>query len=169
MKLYAALFCMFLVTLSTAYADGQTTIKGDTSQNTVVAIAVGSKDHTTLVTALKAGDRVDVLGNQGPFTVFAPTNAAFAKLPPGTVENLLKPASLVSLQDVLEYHVFVGVLQVKDLRDGQKLNMVNGKDVVVHLKGGQVTIGTAKVLGTVRGSNGIVHVIDGVLLPPADQ
>lgn len=152
---------------SSSFADsGQANIKDDKSQKNVVQIAVDSKDHTTLVAALKAGDRVDALANVGPFTVFAPTNAAFDKLPKGTVENLLKPENKEALINVLEYHVYVGVIEVKSMKDGQVLNQVNGDDVKIAVKGGKTTVNGANIVASVRASNGIVHVLDAVLLPP---
>ena len=104
---------------------GQSTVQDDESQKNVVGIAVGSKDHTTLVAAVQAAELVDVLSNAGPFTVYAPVNAAFDALPAGTVEGLLKPEKKGDLQDILQYHVFVGVLKPEMVRDGQSLNMVN--------------------------------------------
>lgn len=146
---------------------GQSTVQDDQSQKNVVGIAVGSADHTTLVTAVKAAELVDVLSNAGPFTVFAPTNAAFAALPAGTVEGLLKPEKKGDLQDVLQYHVFVGVLKTEQLRDGQSIGMVNGGNAKISVKDGKVMINDATVVASVPASNGIVHVIDKVILPPA--
>ena len=135
------------------------------SQKNVVGIAVGSADHSTLVTAVTAAELVDALSNAGPFTVFAPTNAAFAALPAGTVEGLLKPEKKADLQTVLQYHVFVGVLKAEQLRDGQSIGMVDGGNVKVTMKDGKVMINDATIIGSVPASNGIVHVIDKVLLP----
>lgn len=129
-------------------------------------VAVGSADHTTLVTALKTAEYVDVLSNAGPFTVFAPVNAAFDKLPAGTVEGLLKPESRDALRNILEYHVSVGVYKLENLQDGQKINQVNLDDIVIGVKDGKYTINGAAVIGSVPASNGIIHVIDAVLLPP---
>jgi uncharacterized surface protein with fasciclin (FAS1) repeats len=133
---------------------------------TVVDIAVGSKDHTTLVTALKAADYVRSLTNAGPFTVFAPTNDAFAKLPAGTVEGLLKPESQEALQNILKYHVAVSVYEVRMMKEGMKLGVANGGNVVFHVKDGQTYVNDARIVASVRAGNGIVHVVDGVLLPP---
>lgn len=133
----------------------------------IVSIAGGSKDHTTLVTALKAADYVDSVSNPGPLTVFAPTNAAFAKLPAGTVEGLLKPEKQADLKNILKYHVTVSTYATKDFHDGQVLSMANGAKTTLHVKDGQVTINDAKIVASIPASNGIVHVIDGVLLPPA--
>ncbi len=145
---------------------GQSTVQDDVSQKDVVHVALGSADHTTLVTALKAASLVDVLSNAGPFTVFAPTNAAFDKLPAGTVESLLKPESKEALSNVLEYHVSVGVYKLENLQDGQKINQVNLDNVVIGVKDGKYTINGANIVATVPASNGVVYVIDAVLLPP---
>lgn len=146
---------------------GQASVKDDDSAKDVVRIAVGSADHTTLVAALKAAEYVDVLANAGPFTVFAPTNAAFDKLPAGTVEGLLKPESKDALRNILEYHVSVGVYKLENLQNGQKINQVNLDNVVIEVKDGKYTVNGVNILGTAPASNGIVYVIDGVLLPPA--
>lgn len=148
---------------------GQSAVKDDESQKDVVRVAVGSADHTTLVTALKTAEYVDVLSNAGPFTVFAPTNAAFNLLPAGTVEGLLKPESKDALRNILEYHVSVGVYKMEYLKDGQKINQVNLDDVVIGVKDGKYTVNGANIVGTVPASNGIVYVIDAVLLPPAKK
>ena len=134
---------------------------------TVVDIAVGSADHTTLVAALKAADYVRSLQNAGPFTVFAPTNAAFAKLPKGTVEGLVKPESKEALQNILKYHVAVSVYETRFMKEGMKLGVANGSNVVFHVKDGKTYVNDALILGSARAGNGIVHVIDGVLLPAA--
>jgi uncharacterized surface protein with fasciclin (FAS1) repeats len=145
---------------------GQSGVKDDVSQNDIVKVAVGSKDHTTLVAAVQAANYVDVLANAGPFTVFAPTNAAFEKLPEGTVEGLLKPEAIDDLANILEYHVYVGVIKTENMKDGQKLNQVNLKDVDITIKDGEYYVNGTKILATVQASNGVVYVIDDVLLPP---
>jgi uncharacterized surface protein with fasciclin (FAS1) repeats len=145
---------------------GQSAVKDDTSEPDVVRVAVGSPDHTTLVAALKAAEYVDALSNAGPFTVFAPTDAAFAKLPAGTVENLVKPENKVTLQNILEYHVYVGAIREDYVQDGMTLNQVNLDNVTLNKKDGKITVNGANVLGIVKASNGIVYVIDAVLLPP---
>jgi uncharacterized surface protein with fasciclin (FAS1) repeats len=147
---------------------GQSTVQDDQSAKNVVQIAVGSKDHTTLVTAVKAGELVDALSNAGPFTVFAPTNAAFDKLPAGTVEGLLKHEKKDALVDILQYHVSVGVFREDMLQDGQSIGQVNGSNITISKKDGKIVVnGTANVIATIPASNGIVYVIDAVLLPPA--
>lgn len=148
-------------------AQGQAAVADNESQKDIVKVAVGSPAHTTLVTAVKAADLVDVLANTGPFTVFAPTNDAFNKLPAGTVTNLLKPASKETLRDILQYHVAVAVYRPEMLKDGMTLNMANGDNVKITVRDGRITLnGVATVVGTVPAANGIVHVVDGVLTPP---
>ena len=145
---------------------GQSAVQDNESAKNIVQVASGSKDHTTLVAAVKAAELVDVLSNAGPFTVFAPTNDAFSKLPAGTVEGLLVPEKKEALQDILQYHVVVGVLQADALQDGQTIGMVNGGNVTVTKKDGKTMLnGTATIIASIPTSNGIIHVIDGVLLP----
>ena len=149
---------------------GQSGVKDDVSQKNVVQIAIGSKDHTTLVAAVKAADLVDVLSNTGPFTVFAPTNAAFDKLPAGTVDGLLKPEKKEALTDILQYHVSVGVFKEATMTDGQVIGQVNGDNITISKKDGKTIVnGTATVVAAIPASNGIVYVVDGVLLPPAKK
>ncbi len=138
----------------------------DATPKDVVDVAVGSKDHGTLVAALKAADYVSSLKNPGPFTVFAPTNAAFEKLPKGTVEGLLAPAKKFELEKVLQYHVTVSTYRAHELPAG-KLGMANGKNTEIVVKDGVTTVNGANILASIKVSNGIVHVIDQVLLPPA--
>lgn len=145
---------------------GQSGVKDDVSNPNVVQVAVGSKDHTTLVTAVKAAELVDVLSNAGPFTVFAPTNAAFDKLPAGTVEGLLTPEKKDALIDILQYHVSVGGYTFESLKDGQTLGQVNGGNIKIAIVDGKPVInGKAHIIATVKASNGIIHIIDEVLLP----
>lgn len=147
-------------------AAGQSAVKDEFSQPNVVQVAVGSPDHSTLVTAVTKAELVDALSNVGPFTVFAPTNAAFDALPAGTVENLLKPESKKDLVNILEYHVYVGVIRESYINDGMTLNQVNSKNVILgKSEDGVITVNGAKILGSVEASNGIVYVIDKVLLP----
>ncbi|GJD40778.1 fasciclin domain-containing protein [Methylobacterium bullatum] len=144
----------------------------------IVENAVNSKDHTTLVAAVKAAGLVDTLAGPGPFTVFAPTNAAFAKLPAGTVETLVKPENKATLTAILTYHVVPGTLTAKDLmkiaKDGGgegQIKTVQGTPLVVQTKGKAVYLtdtkgNTAKVtIANVMQSNGVIHVINGVLQP----
>lgn len=134
--------------------------------NTVVDIAIGSADHTTLVTAVAAAGLVETLNGTGPFTVFAPTNAAFDALPAGTVETLLKPESKDQLTGILTYHVVAGNVMAADLSDGQVVTTLNGQDLTVTIKDGVVMINGATVIAAdLEGTNGVVHVIDSVLMP----
>lgn len=148
-----------------APAVGQANVEDNESQKDVVKIAVGSKDHTTLVAALQAADLVNALSNAGPFTVFAPTNGAFDKLPKGTVDDLLKPANVDKLRGILQHHVTTSVYDVADLTDGMTLSMADGGSVTVKKSGTDVTIDGARIIASVRGSNGMVHVVDGVIVP----
>ena len=132
----------------------------------IVENAAGSSDHTTLVAAVKAAGLVETLSGTGPFTVFAPTNEAFDKLPKGTVENLLKPEMKADLAAVLTFHVVSGALKAADLKDGQKLKTVQGQELTVSVKEGKVMIDGANVtIADAVSSNGVTHVIDAVLLP----
>lgn len=145
---------------------GQSAVKDDESAKDVVKVAVGSKDHTTLVAAVKQAGLVDVLSNAGPFTVFAPTNSAFEKVPKETLDNLMKDENKEQLKDILEYHVYVGGLNAAYMTDGQTLNQVNGGNVTITKKEGVLQVNGVNIIATVPASNGIVYVIDGVLLPP---
>lgn len=151
---------------SASMSGGIASVEDDASKRNVVQVAVSSPDHTTLVAAVKAAGLVDALSNPGPFTVFAPTNAAFDKLPAGTVESLLKPENKTTLTDILEYHTYVGVIRTDQMRDGQRLNQVNLKNITISVQDGKVKVnGKANIVASVPASNGIVHVIDEVLLP----
>jgi len=153
---------------ATAPAGGQENVKDDISQKDVVKVAISSPDHTTLVAALKQADLVTSLSNAGPFTVFAPTNEAFKKLPAGTVDGLMKDANKDKLVDVLQYHVFVSSLQPDFFKDGQTLNMVNGSDLKVSVNNGNVTLNDkAHIVSAIPASNGMIYIIDEVLLPPS--
>ena len=144
----------------------------------IVQNAVNSKDHTTLVAAVRAAGLVDTLQSPGPFTVFAPTNEAFAKLPAGTVDTLLKPENKKTLTNVLTYHVVAGRMTAKDLMEKVKagggkaeLTTVEGAKLTVAEKDGKLWITDAKgghaqvTIGNVMQSNGVIHVIDTVMLP----
>jgi uncharacterized surface protein with fasciclin (FAS1) repeats len=149
---------------TTAAAD--TTVAAPATPATVVDIAVGSADHTTLVAAVTAAGLVETLSGAGPFTVFAPTNAAFAKLPAGTVESLLTPEKKADLTGILTYHVVAGSVKAADLKDGQMVKTVNGKELKVTIKDGVVMIDGAVVTAAdLVAGNGVVHVIDAVVLP----
>jgi uncharacterized surface protein with fasciclin (FAS1) repeats len=137
----------------------------------IVENAVNSKDHTTLVAAVKAAGLVETLEGKGPFTVFAPTNAAFGKLPAGTVDNLVKPENKPTLTKILTYHVVAGKLEASDLTDGKMLKTVEGEQLTVKKADGKTWIMDAKgdtaaiTISNVNQSNGVIHVIDTVLLP----
>ncbi len=146
---------------------GQENVNDTVSQKDVVKVAVGSKDHTTLVAALKQADLVTALSNAGPFTVFAPTNEAFNALPQGTVTDLMKPEKKEDLQNILQYHVTLSALKAESFQDGQTLGMVNGDNVTVSVKDGKVTLNNnVHIIASISASNGMVHVVDGILLPP---
>ncbi len=147
---------------------GQSGVQDDVSAKNIVGIAAGSADHTTLVAAVKAAEYLDVLSNAGPFTVFAPVNAGFDKLPAGTVETLLKPENKDALRNILEYHVAVAVFKPGAFKDGQKLGMVNGDMITISVKDGKVIInGNSEIVASIPATNGIIHVVTEVLLPPA--
>lgn len=146
---------------------GQAFIKDDESKPTVLDIAIGSKDHTTLVAAIQAAQLENVLVNAGPLMVFAPTNEAFAALPEGTVENLLKPENKKALANILKYHVTPGNYSKDFLKKFKKLGQANNDYVKIEVVDGEPLIGGAKIIASVRAGNGIVHIIDKVLLPPA--
>lgn len=153
-------------TNTTTPQTGQSGVQDDVSQKDVVKIAIGSPDHTTLVQALQAANLVDALSNAGPFTVFAPTNDAFGKLPAGTVEGLLKPEKLNDLQNILQYHVTVSTYAAENLKDGQVLGMVNGDNATIKIVDGKPQVNGANIVASVKASNGIVHIVDAVMLPP---
>jgi len=144
---------------------GQEGVKDDVSNPNIVQVASGSKDHTTLVAAVKAAGLVTSLSNAGPFTVFAPTNAAFDKLPAGTVEGLLKPEKKGDLENILGYHTYVGNLKVEYMQDGQEYDMVYGGKVKITKEGDKTFVNGSEILATIPTSNGIIHVIGDVLLP----
>lgn len=148
-----------------APAQGQAAVVDETSQKNVVQIAIGSKDHSTLVKAVQAAGLVDVLANPGPFTVFAPVNTAFDKLPAGVLDGLLQPEKKEALADILQHHVFVGIIKEADLTDGRVLNQVDLNDVIIHRKGEKVFVDEALILATVPAANGIIYIVDSVILP----
>jgi uncharacterized surface protein with fasciclin (FAS1) repeats len=132
---------------------------------TLVEIAAGSPDHTTLVAAVKAAGLADTLGGPGPFTLFAPTNAAFDQLPAGTVASLLQPGNKDKLIAILTYHVVPARVLAADVRTGEAPT-VNGKMLALRADGMGVTVNGAKVVAAdLTGSNGVIHVVDTVLLP----
>lgn len=150
---------------ATTESVGQSGVVDETSSPNIVQTAVSSKDHSTLVTAVKAAGLVDALSNAGPFTVFAPTNAAFDKLPAGTVEGLLKPEKKEDLKTILEYHTYVGVLKTDYMQDGQEFEMVTPQKVKITKKDGKTFVNGSEIVASIETSNGIIHVIGDVLLP----
>ena len=146
-------------------AKGQSTVQDDESEKNILHIALGSKDHTTLVAGVKATNMEDVLTNAGPLTVFAPNNAAFDKLPEGTLENLLKEDNLPTLAKIIKGHAHPGTMAVDKMRDGMRVFVASGDNLVISHVDGKPTINGANILGTVKASNGLVHVIDKVLVP----
>lgn len=148
---------------------GQAFIEDDGSTPNCLQIAIGSPDHKTLVAAVQAAEVENALVNVGPLTVFAPTDAAFAALPEGTVENLVKPENKATLADILKYHVTPGNLNTKILTKLKKLGQANNQYVQIEIIDGKPVIGGANIIASVKAGNGIVHVIDKVLLPPAKE
>ena len=149
----------------------KTVMVGGAASKNIIQNAVNSKDHTTLVAAVKAAGLVETLEGKGPFTVFAPTNAAFGKLPAGTVDTLVKPENKPTLTKILTYHVVPGRLEASSLTDGKKLKTVEGEELTVKKSGGSVTIVDAKggastvTIPNVNQANGVIHVVDAVLMP----
>jgi uncharacterized surface protein with fasciclin (FAS1) repeats len=179
--LLAAAAAVGTVELQPAMAEKSVTVGGAPMYPTknIIENAVNSKDHTTLVAAVKAAGLVETLSGKGPFTVFAPTNAAFEKLPKGTVENLLKPENKEQLKQILTYHVIGGkaptssaiTQMTKDDNNAHPVKMVSGDQLTTMLDGGKLKIkdesgNVATVtIPDVKQSNGVIHVIDTVLLP----
>lgn len=174
MKLIKSILLLFVAGFMTVSATAQ-----EAKAKDIVDVAAGSKDHTTLVAAVGAADLVATLKGAGPFTVFAPTNAAFAKLPAGTVDNLLKPENKATLAGILTYHVVAGNLDAKAVMAAIKKSK-NGKVVLTTVAGGKLTVsvvagkvtltdekgGKATVTATdLKGTNGVIHVIDTVVMP----
>lgn len=151
-----------------AKADKPAAPKAD-SEKTVLDVALGSPDHTTLVAAVVAAGKADALGSPGGiYTVFAPTNAAFDALPPGTVDTLLKPENKGDLQKIIQHHAAVPIVNTKDMKDGQTMGMADGTKVTLHVAAdGSVMVDDAHVVASVQAVNGVVHIVDKVLLPPA--
>ncbi len=158
-------FCASLLGAGTAtaghHSDGEMKKKPN-----IVEVAAGNDDFSTLVAAVQAAGLVDVLSGEGPFTVFAPTNAAFAKLPAGTVESLLEPANKQQLVDILTYHVVAGKVYAKDVVELTEATTVNGADISIKVTDAGVQINDATVVTTdIKASNGVIHVIDTVIIP----
>jgi uncharacterized surface protein with fasciclin (FAS1) repeats len=155
----AALLALTLTTPTLQAAD-QPAATGD-----IVVVASNAGSFKTLVAAVKAAGLVETLQSKGPFTVFAPTDAAFAKLPPGTVEDLLKPENKAKLVAILTYHVVLDKVMAADVKT-MMAKTVNGKELNIKVDDGKVTVNNANVIKTdVAASNGVIHVIDAVLIP----
>jgi len=153
------------VTNEAAAKQGQAFIQNDESEPTVLHIAIGSPDHTTLVAAVQAANLENALVNAGPLMVFAPSNAAFDALPAGTVEELLKPENKDQLALILKHHVTPGNYSKEFLKKFKKVGQADGTDATVEVKGDDVYVGGAKILASIPAGNGIVHVVDKVILP----
>ncbi|MDH5475306.1 MAG: fasciclin domain-containing protein [Cyclobacteriaceae bacterium] len=151
---------------------GQASVVDDVSAANILQVAIGSPDHTTLVAAVQAAHIEHVLVNAGPLTVFAPNNAAFAKLPEGTVENLVKPENIATLTTILTRHAAPGSYNIeglkKEARKGRKLYMATGDYLEVTTEGDDVFVGGAKVIASIQTSNGIVNVVEDVILPKSE-
>ncbi|HVN17359.1 MAG TPA: fasciclin domain-containing protein [Dongiaceae bacterium] len=159
MKRVVLALTLCMLTLSVANA-------GSMGKKDIVDTAVAAGNFKTLATALQAAGLVDTLKGPGPFTVFAPTDEAFAKLPAGTVEDLLKPENHDKLVSILTYHVVPGKVTAKDVVKLHEAKTVNGKEVKINTEGGKVMVDNANVVKTdIACSNGVIHVIDSVILP----
>lgn len=145
---------------------GQASVVDDASDPNILQIAANSPDHTTLAAAVVAAEIQNVLVNQGPLTVFAPNNDAFAKLPAGTVEELLEPENKSKLAKIITSHASPGTFKGDLLKAGTKIYLATGQYVDVEVRDGDTYVNGAKILGTVEASNGVVHVIDQVFLFP---
>lgn len=148
---------------------GQAFIEDESAEPNALRIAIGSPDHTTLVAAVQAAEVENALVNVGPLTVFAPTNAAFDKIDKATLDNLLKPENKDQLALILKHHVAPGNYPIemleRNVERGRNLGMASNQNIDVTKEGDDIYVGGAKILGTVKASNGWVHVVDGVILP----
>lgn len=162
MKITTALFAAAALLLPIS---AQAETKTAKAEKNVVEIAVGNEAFSTLVAAAKAAGLVEALSGEGPFTIFAPTNEAFEKLPEGTVATLLKPENKEKLAAILKYHVVAGKVMAADVTAG-KVKTLNGAEATIAIKEGKVTIDKANIVKTdITGTNGVIHVIDSVILP----
>jgi uncharacterized surface protein with fasciclin (FAS1) repeats len=144
---------------------GQAFIEDESSTPNVLQIAIGSPDHTTLVAAVQAAELENALVNAGPLMVFAPTNAAFDALPAGTVEDLLKPENKEKLASILKHHVTAGNYDKSFLKNFKKLGQADDTNTTVEVDGDDVYVGGARIIASIKAGNGIVHVVDRVILP----
>lgn len=147
---------------------GQAFIEGDVGKPNVLQIALGSEDHTILVKAVQAADLENALVNAGPLMVFAPTDEAFKALPEETLNDLLKPENKDALANILKYHVTPGNYSKDFLKKFKKVGQANDQSAPVEVKGDDVFVGGAKIIASVPAGNGIVHVVDKVMLPPSE-
>jgi uncharacterized surface protein with fasciclin (FAS1) repeats len=165
-RITLGLFALVAVGLAGYFVKPQVAAAADEPKKTIVDIAAGADNFKTLVAALKAAGLVDTLNGTGPFTVFAPTDEAFAKLPAGTVDDLLKPQNKEKLVAILTYHVVAGKAMAKDVGGMPSAKTVNGKSLMLKAADGKVMVDKATVTkADIEASNGVIHVIDTVLLP----
>lgn len=153
----------------TSHPRGQASVTDDESAANILQVAMSSEAHTTLVAGVQAAEIEHVLVNAGPLTVFAPTNDAFDALPDGTLENLLKPENKSTLASIITRHAAPGSYDQESLKKeaarGRKLYMATGDYLEVEVSGDEITVGGAKVIGTIQTSNGVINVVDKVILP----
>ena len=167
MKKLGLVMTLVMLVVVSSFTPKMNTVHETKIDADIVDLAVSQDFLTTLVAAVKAGDLVATLKGDGPFTVFAPTNDAFAKLPAGTVENLLKPENKAQLVKILTYHVVPGKVMSSDLKNGQMAKTVEGSSIKVTLADGKAMINNATVAAAdIEADNGVVHVIDTVIMPP---
>ena len=155
--------------INTAELKGQSGVVDEESERNILQIAISSADHSTLVAGVVATGLQDVLTNAGPLTVFAPNNAAFDALPEGTLDNLLKKENLATLKNIITFHAAPGSYTGNNIKGVMGIGQATGDKVKVETIDGVTYVNGAKILGTVKASNGYVHVIDKVLLPPEEN
>lgn len=166
MKKLGIVMSLMVLVIASSFTTKSSSVHETKIEADIVDLAISQDFLSTLVAAVKAGDLVGTLKGDGPFTVFAPTNEAFAKLPAGTVENLLKPENKAQLVKILTYHVVAGKVMSKDLKNGQTAKTVEGSTIKVTLKDGKAMINNATVTAAdIEADNGVVHVIDTVIMP----
>ncbi|WP_439488120.1 fasciclin domain-containing protein [Algoriphagus sp.] len=167
MKNFGVVLMLLTLVVASSFTSRTESVHETQFDADIVELAMSQDFLSTLVAAVKAGDLVETLQGDGPFTVFAPTNEAFAKLPEGTVENLLLPENKAQLVKILTYHVVPGKIMASDLKNGQMAETVEGSSLKVTLMDGKAMINNATVTtADIVADNGVVHVIDTVILPP---
>ncbi len=169
MKLSRTLALMLVAVVLVAFTQNSVTEQKIDHHNKIVSIAQDTDQLSTLVTAVKAANLVETLNGEGPFTVFAPTNQAFSNLPDGTLDMLLKEENKGQLQSILTYHVVSGKIMASDLKDGQMVETVQGNKIKVSLSDGAMINGAKVVKADVEASNGVVHIIDAVVMPSDNE